>query len=109
MQARSLLLLLLVGAVMAQDGGTRLGSEAAIERHLKDDEEFQIALPDLIEFGRKLFVANWTVQDGGGRPLSKGTGDPLADPSAPLVFPRNFNRISAPDANSCAGCHNIPR
>jgi hypothetical protein len=25
-----------------------------------------------------------------------------------LEFPRNFNRISAPDANSCAGCHNIP-
>jgi cytochrome c peroxidase len=25
-----------------------------------------------------------------------------------LVFPRNFNRISAPDANSCFGCHNAP-
>jgi hypothetical protein len=24
------------------------------------------------------------------------------------VFPRNPNRISAPDANSCAGCHNAP-
>jgi hypothetical protein len=33
---------------------------------------------------------------------------PLSDPSSPLVFPRNFNRFSAPDANSCAGCHNIP-
>jgi hypothetical protein len=29
--------------------------------------------------------------------------------SAPLLFPRNFNRISAPDANSCAGCHAVPR
>jgi hypothetical protein len=27
----------------------------------------------------------------------------------PLLFPRNFNRISAPDANSCAGCHAQPR
>ena len=24
------------------------------------------------------------------------------------MFPRNFNRISAPDTNSCAGCHNTP-
>ncbi len=110
MQARVVVLLLLLGGVIpAQDGGTRLGREAAIERHLADGEEFRIGIPNLIEFGRKLFVANWTVQDGGGRPLSKGTGDPLADPNAPLVFPRNFNRISAPDANSCAGCHNVPR
>ena len=28
--------------------------------------------------------------------------------SSPLVFPRNFNRVSAPDMNSCAGCHNKP-
>src|SRR5258708_35336121 len=27
---------------------------------------------------------------------------------APLVFPRNFNRVSAPEANSCAGCLNVP-
>src|SRR5439155_22687671 len=30
------------------------------------------------------------------------------DPHSPLIFPRNFNRISAPDANSCGGCHNAP-
>jgi len=24
------------------------------------------------------------------------------------VFPRNFDRLSSPDANSCAGCHNAP-
>src|SRR5216117_2770505 len=40
--------------------------------------------------------------------MTKGTGAPLSDPSSPLTFPRNFNRISAPDANSCAGCHNAP-
>ncbi|HLQ45200.1 MAG TPA: hypothetical protein VK137_10760, partial [Planctomycetaceae bacterium] len=32
----------------------------------------------------------------------------MSNPSSPLLFPRNFNRISAPDANSCAGCHNVP-
>jgi hypothetical protein len=40
--------------------------------------------------------------------LTKGTGAPLSDPTDPLVFPRNFNRLSAMDANSCAGCHNAP-
>ena len=32
----------------------------------------------------------------------------MSDLTDPLVFPRNFNRVSAPDANSCAGCHNAP-
>jgi hypothetical protein len=85
-----------------------IGREVAIERHLGEGEEFRIPLRELLEHGRQLFVANWTTQEGGGRPLTKGTGAPLSDPSSPLVFPRNFNRISAPDANSCAGCHNAP-
>jgi hypothetical protein len=50
----------------------------------------------------------WTSQEGAGRPLSKGTGAPVSDPSDPLVFPRNFNRVSGPDTNSCSGCHNKP-
>lgn len=53
-------------------------------------------------------LARWTVEEGAGRPKSKGTGLPLADEQDPLVFPRNFNRISGPDTNSCAGCHNMP-
>ena len=65
-------------------------------------------LEGLLAHGRMLFAANWTDQDGGGRPLSKGTGRPLADPSQPLTDLRAFNRLSAPDANSCAGCHNAP-
>lgn len=102
-------LLFFGGSLFAQDGGaSNIGREVAIERHLQDGEEFQISIRDLIEFGRKLFLANWTVQDGGGRPMSKGTGDPVSDSNAPLLFPRNFNRISSPEANSCAGCHNVP-
>jgi len=27
---------------------------------------------------------------------------------SPLLFPRNFNRVSGPDSNSCSGCHNEP-
>jgi hypothetical protein len=85
-----------------------IGQEISIARHLADGEEFTISVRELVEHGRHLFAANWTSQEGGGRPLTKGTGAPLSDPLAPLVFPRNFNRVSAPDANSCAGCHNAP-
>jgi len=88
--------------------GQELGEERAISHHLADGEEFQVTVEELVADGQALFTANWTIQEGGGRPLTKGTGNPLADPTAPLTFPRAFNRISAPDANSCAGCHNAP-
>jgi cytochrome c peroxidase len=85
-----------------------IGREVAVPRHLQDGEEFTISLRDLLAHGRLLFTAVWTIEEGGGRPLTKGTGNPLGDATSPLLFPRNFNRISAPDANSCAGCHNLP-
>ncbi len=90
------------------EGLAQIGREVSVPKHLQDGEEFQISLPELLEHGKRLFTAVWTDQEGGGRPLTKGTGNPLSDLSAPLVFPRNFNRISAPDANSCAGCHAQP-
>ncbi len=95
-----------VAAVTAQDGA--LGREVAIPRHLRDGEEYTIPRRDLIDYGGKLFDAKWTAQEGGGRPLSTGTGAGLHDPSDPLVFPRNFNRLSAPDSNACSGCHAQP-
>lgn len=85
-----------------------IGREVSISVHLRDEQEFSIPLNTLLAHGRLLFNANWTEQEGGGRPLTKGTGRPLSDPSRPLTGPRAFNRISAPDANSCAGCHNAP-
>lgn len=85
-----------------------IGREVSVPNHLADGEEFSVSLIDLIEHGSRLFTAVWTIQEGGGRPLTKGTGAPVSDPSSPLVFPRDFNRVSAPDANSCAGCHNAP-
>jgi cytochrome c peroxidase len=96
------------GANWTTAGATQIGREVSIARHLADGEEYRIPLLDLLEHGKRLFNANWTIQEGAGRPQTKGTGRPLADPSRPLVFPRNFNRVSAPDANSCAGCHNSP-
>ena len=103
---------LVVGALGAFNcvalGGQSIGREISIPIHLKDGEEVSVALSALLAHGKLLFEANWTEQEGGGRPLTKGTGRPLADPSRPLTGRRAFNRISAPDANSCAGCHNAP-
>jgi hypothetical protein len=95
---------------MGDDSKTarRIGQEVSVPRHLQDDEEFTITLPALLDHGKALFSANWTEQEGGGRPLTKGNGKALSDPSQPLVGGRSFNRLSAPDANSCAGCHNMP-
>src|SRR3989441_8622829 len=87
---------------------SHIGQEIAVPQHLADDQEFSIPLAALLAHGKLLFNANWTEQEGGGRPLTKGTGRPLSDPSRPLAGSRAFNRISAPDANSCAGCHNAP-
>src|SRR5215470_9034431 len=83
-----------------QNASSQLGREVAIPVHLQDGEEFNTPVVQLIQFGAKLFNAKFTAQEGAGRPLSKGTGDPLSDLSSPLVFPRNFDRISSPDSNS---------
>lgn len=87
---------------------SQIGKELSVPFRLADGEEFELSLSDLVAHGRRLFAANWTVQEGGGRPLTKGTGAPVVTPGLRLEFPRNFNRVSAPDANSCAGCHNAP-
>ena len=93
-----------------QGPASLIGREVAIPRHLQDGDEYQLSIPQLIAFGEKLFTARWTIQEGAGRPLSKGTanGAKLSDPLTPLTFPFNFNRLSGPDANSCSGCHNLP-
>ncbi|MGE0527387.1 MAG: hypothetical protein AB7G93_10950 [Bdellovibrionales bacterium] len=51
-----------------------VGVEKAVPRHLQDGEEFRLPIRDVIDFGQKLFDAVWTVQDGSGRPLTKGNG-----------------------------------
>lgn len=99
---------LVYAAPVMPHGTDDIGKEIAVPVHLQDGQEFETSIPDLISFGEKLFLARWTSQEGQGRPFSKGTGGSLSDPTSPLRFPRNFNRMSGPDANSCAGCHNTP-
>lgn len=100
--------LMLSATCLLAQGQQHIGREVGILRHLQDDEEFRMTLTELVDWGKKAFCANWTEQDGAGRPQTKGNGKALSDPSAPLTGRRAFNRISAPDANSCMGCHNEP-
>lgn len=86
----------------------RIGAELGLRQRLQDDQEHRLPIAALLEQGRQVFAANWTTEEGAGRPLTKGNGRELSDPGRPLVAGRSFNRISGPDANSCVGCHNQP-
>jgi di-heme oxidoreductase (putative peroxidase) len=104
----ALLPLALATAVLGQSPNSEVGREIAIPSHLQDGEEFTTPIGPLIQYGGQLFNARFTAQEGAGRPRSKGTGAPISDPGSPLVFPRNFDRLSSPDSNACSGCHNVP-
>jgi hypothetical protein len=99
---------LLVGTLWIGAATAEIGQETSFVRSLEDGEEFVISIQELNRHGKILFDAKFTPQEGGGRPMTTGVGSPLRNPDNPLVFPRNFNRISAPDANACGGCHNQP-
>jgi hypothetical protein len=106
-QLRLAIKALLVLAASSQSNSQSIGTERAVLNHLADSVD-SMSHRELFIQGKILFDAKWTEQEGGGRPLTKGTGRPLTDPLFPLTGARAFNRISGPDANSCAGCHNTP-
>jgi hypothetical protein len=54
----------------------------------------------LIAWGARIFQANWTIQDGAGRPRTNGNGQPLSDPTSSFTGQRGLNRVSGPEANS---------
>jgi hypothetical protein len=62
----------------------------------------KIPFEDALRIGEVLFVAKFNICDGQGRPATTGTGEGR-EPDEP-----GFTRVSAPDSNSCAGCHNDP-
>ena len=85
-----------------------IGDEPALAGGHLDQADIDAGLytPEaLFALGNASFNAFFNTLDGQGRPTTTGTG---ASRTA-LVAPENFNRISAPDANSCGGCHNLPR
>jgi hypothetical protein len=85
-----------------------IGREVGAAEHLRNGDEYRRPVSQLIRHGQTLFEAVFTPQEGGGRPLTKGNGAPISDPSSPLIFPRAFNRLSAMDSNSCGSCHSVP-
>jgi Di-haem oxidoreductase, putative peroxidase len=89
-------------------GGQEIGDGPAIRTHVSesDCETGALTLDEMIARGRALFAAKFNAFDGEGRPAATGNGVPSfrAPGSAPRLI-----RTSAPDSNSCAGCHNDPR
>ncbi len=62
-------------------------------------------IDQLLLAGKKLFTAQFTINDGFGRPGATGNPNPTRRPlgSGPL-----FIRTAGPDSNSCVSCHNRP-
>lgn len=82
----------------------RFPDAPTFSRHVEQDDIVSGALKfrEIFDMGKRLFVANLNRCDGQGRPATTGTGNKrVADQPA-------FVRTSAPDANSCFGCHNQP-
>src|ERR1019366_8733089 len=73
--------ILLLMAVCSFAGDGQIGREVGLTRHLADGDEFRLPTSQVLSHGQLIFNANWTDQEGGGRPLTKGTGRPLSDPS----------------------------
>ncbi len=96
-------LIALAGAALAHSWDERV-----LSSHIDFDvaaAKGAAALPDLIERGRELFKAKFTTADGAGRP--KATQAIMPTRRKFGVNPA-FSRLSGPDSNSCAGCHNDP-
>ncbi len=91
------------------DVSRNVGDENAFDRHLDQSaiEAGRFDFNTVFEHGKALFVRPATSVDGQGRPNHNGVFPPLN--RQPRFGPENFNRISAPDADSCSGCHNKPR
>ena len=83
-----------------------VGDSGVVSRQIRHEDAVagKVTTNELLAHGRELFSARFNTLDGAGRPGTTGTGSPRPTRSAP----QNFNRVSAPDANSCAGCHNLP-
>lgn len=82
-----------------------LPDRPALAEHIEQEDivEGRLSFDEIFEQGRLLFETAFNRCDGQGRPSTTGTGN-HRDPDEPA-----FSRISAPDSNSCAGCHNQPR
>lgn len=82
------------------------GERPRLTRHINqaDIDAGRYSLADLFFAGKFLFETSFNRLDGFGRPGSTGDGNPTRrTPDQPFM-----TRVSGPDANNCAGCHNKP-
>ncbi len=98
----------IVSMIAFQAGNIHAQSlEQAISGHVDqaDIESDRWTLEQLIEAGRRLFVAQFTVEDGLGRPGATGNTVPTRRPlgTAPSLL-----RTAGPDATACSSCHIHP-
>ena len=98
------LAIVLFALALAEPDGTKIGERPALERRLDQEavDRGAVGLRELIDYGRALFDARFNRLDGQGRPASTG-GGAARTPDQPA-----FIRTSAPDADSCVGCHAQP-
>ena len=78
----------------------------AMPSHFDQASVIKMPLKEVFAAGQQIFVTNFNACDGAGRPGTTGIGTPRTP--NPALGPR-FTRVSAPDANSCAGCHAQPQ
>ncbi len=78
----------------------------ALAAHIHQKDLLKMPFKKVFSTGQRLFVTDFNACDGAGRPGTNG-GIVLRTPN-PTEGPR-FTRISAPEADSCAGCHNQPQ
>jgi Di-haem oxidoreductase, putative peroxidase len=79
----------------------------ALPGHLEqaDIVSGRLRFQDIVAAGARLFTTAFNICDGQGRPAATGAETPTKRvPDQPA-----FIRTSAPDSNSCAGCHHQPR
>lgn len=82
------------------------GERPKLTQHINqaDIDAGRYSLADLFFAGKFLFATSFNRLDGFGRPGSTGDGNPTRrNPDQPFM-----TRVSGPEANSCAGCHNKP-
>src|SRR6516165_11594840 len=103
-----LLVLVLPPSAFAQERTCAAGFNdfPAMPSHFDQASVIKMPLKEVFAAGQQIFVTNFNACDGAGRPGTTGIGTPRTP--NPALGPR-FTRVSAPDANSCAGCHAQPQ
>jgi hypothetical protein len=78
----------------------------AMPAHFSQSTILGMPFDRVFALGQQIFVTDFNACDGAGRPATTGTS--AARTADPVLGPR-FTRVSAPDSNSCAGCHSQPQ